>query len=92
MTFRKITFISLMLASAIFVQALSLVDHIHLNAIDEQECLICGSATGDAALVLIITPAIVPMASNPTDSKVYQPYFSTVLQQRARGPPLFLDV
>lgn len=92
MKFRKITFISLMLVSAIFVQALSVVDHIHLNVMDEQECLICGSATGDAALVLIITPAIVPMARNLADPRVYQRYFSIVLHQRSRGPPLFLDV
>lgn len=81
-----------MLACAIFVQALSAVDHIHLNVVDEQECLICGSATLDADLVAVISPSIVPMASNPAEPKVYQRYFSAVLNQRSRAPPVFLDV
>ncbi|MFT7245511.1 MAG: hypothetical protein ACI82A_002879 [Candidatus Azotimanducaceae bacterium] len=92
MTFRKITLISLLLASAIFAQALASVDHIHLHVSAEQECLICGSATGDAALVSMTDPATVPMTSNPADPKVQQRHFSAVLDLRSRAPPLFLDV
>jgi len=92
MTFRKITVISLLLASAIFAQALASLDHIHLHIADEQACLICSSATGDAALVATIDPAIVPLASNPADPRVQQRRFSAVLDQRSRAPPLFLDV
>jgi len=92
MTFRKITFISLLLASAIFAQALASVDHIHLNVTAEQECLICGSSSSDGVLVAIITLASVPLARNSADPKVYQRHFSSVLDLRSRAPPLSLDV
>ncbi|MFT4797258.1 MAG: hypothetical protein ACJAYE_002405 [Candidatus Azotimanducaceae bacterium] len=92
MTFRKITVISLLLAGTMFAQALSSVDHIHLHVVAEQECLICGSASADAALVATVHSAIVPIASKPAAPKVYQRHFSAVLDLRSRAPPLLLDV
>jgi len=92
MTFRKITLISLLLAGAIFAQALASVDHFHSHVVNEQECLICGSAAGDADLIAMLDDAIVPMASKPADPKVQQRFFSAVLDLRSRAPPLFLEV
>lgn len=92
MTFRKFTVISLLLASAIFAQALASVDHFHSHVVNEQACLICSSAAGDADLVAMMNRAIVPLASKPADPKVQQRYLSAVLDLRSRAPPLSLDV
>lgn len=92
MTLRKITIISLLLASAIFAQVMASVDHFHSHVVDEQECLICSSATGDADLVAMMNGAIVPLANKPADPKAQQRYFSAVLDLRSRAPPLLLDV
>ncbi|MFT4676414.1 MAG: hypothetical protein ACJAX5_000057 [Patiriisocius sp.] len=90
MNFPKITVIALLLATAIFAQAMSAVDHVHLDVVGEQACLICGSSASDALLYADVIPAVVPAESFLVRANVQPLHQRPVLDLRSRAPPISL--
>jgi len=88
MTFQKYTAIALLLVTAIFVQAMSAVDHVHLNVVGEQACLICGSSANDALLNVDVIPPIVAAESFLVRATVQSLHKRSVLDLRSRAPPI----
>ena len=91
MNVRKFTAIALLLATAIFAQALAAVDHVHLDVVDDQACLICGSSVSAAVLSTSLVPAIVPAKTLQVTYNVLASRAPAVLDLRSRAPPISLD-
>jgi len=90
MTLRKYTAIALLLATAIFAQALSAVDHVHLNVVSEQGCCICASASTVALLNGDAVPPVVPATSLLVEATTQSHHPRSVLDLRSRAPPFSL--
>lgn len=91
MDFPKFTAIALLLATAIFAQAMAAVDHQHLDVAGEQACLICGSSATDALLSADVISAVVPAGSLLIEATVRSSHQRLVLDLRSRAPPISLD-
>ena len=90
MNIPKFTAIALLLAAAIFAQAMSAVDHVHLDVVGEQACLICTSTATDALLNADVMLAVVPTESLLVAATVQPLHQRSVLNLRSRAPPTSL--
>ena len=91
MNIKKVTAIALLLATALFAQAMFAVNHVHLGVVDEQECVICGSSINHALLSVTAVPEVVPAESHLITLTIQASHLRTVVDLRSRAPPISLD-
>tara|TARA_R110002110_G_scaffold23104_7_gene88620 strand:+ start:699 stop:980 length:282 start_codon:yes stop_codon:yes gene_type:complete len=88
----KFHLLSILLAAALLLQGVSMVDHVHLEADAEQACLICGSASADGISIDIVSTGFQRQSRSQAAIQPGLLYLATQLTYHSRAPPLTLVI